>query len=250
VSQRLHKVLAQAGVCSRRAAEKLIEAGRVQVNGRVVTRLGTCVLVERDEVRVDGRPLARSGAPAERIYLMLNKPRGYLTTLSDPQGRPTVAELLRGVRRRVFPVGRLDYDSEGLLLVTNDGELARELMHPGRGVAKTYAVQVRGRPDSSVLHRLAGGIPVDGRRTSAEGLRLVRPGENSWLELTVREGRKHLVRRMLQIVGHPVIRLQRVRFDGLSLGRLGRGEWRPLSSREVARLRRHAGASRPDPGRS
>jgi pseudouridine synthase len=239
-SERLHKALARAGVASRRAAERLIAEGRVRVNGSVVERPGTCVDLERDAVSVDGRRVAPGGrAPT---YLMLHKPRGFVTTLSDPQGRPTVADLVRGATSRLFPVGRLDYHSEGLLLLTDDGGLARDLMHPGSSVPKTYAVKVRGRPDAVSLERLGRGLIVDGRPTAATGVRrLPGTGGNGWVELTVVEGRKHLVRKMLQAIGHPVLKLRRVRYDGLSLGDLPRGRYRPLTTVEIARLRRAAG---------
>jgi pseudouridine synthase len=233
--ERLHKVLAAAGVCSRRAAERLIEAGRVQVNGRVVRRLGTQVDPAVDAIRVDGDPIEKRAG--RRVYLVLNKPRGYVTTLADPEGRPTVADLLGGVRARVFPVGRLDYHSEGLLLLTNDGALARDLMHPGQGVRKTYAVKVRGRPDAESMRRMARGLELDGRRTLPCEVRLVRPSANSWLEVTVVEGRKHLVRRLLRAVGYPVLKLRRTRYDGVHLGKLPAGRWRHLSPSELERLR-------------
>jgi pseudouridine synthase len=234
--ERLQKALAAAGVCSRRAAERLIESGRVRVNGRTVTRLGTRVDSGRDRIEVDGVPIA--SRPGSRVYLALNKPRGYVTTLADPEGRPTVADLVRGVSQRVFPVGRLDYQSEGLLLVTNDGDLARDLMHPRTGVPKTYAVKVRGRPDGASLGRLADGVALDGRPTRPARLRLVKPGANSWLQVTVVEGRKHLVRRMLQAIGHPVVKLRRIRYDGIRLGKLAPGQWRHLTREEVERLQR------------
>jgi 23S rRNA pseudouridine2605 synthase/16S rRNA pseudouridine516 synthase len=247
--ERLQKALAAAGVCSRRAAERLIETGRVRVNGRTVTRLGSRVDPRRDLIEVDGVPIA--SRPRRRVYLVLNKPRGYVTTLADPEGRPTVADLIRGVSQRVFPVGRLDYQSEGLLLVTNDGELARDLMHPRTGVATTYAVKVRGRPDDASLDRLADGVTLDGRRTRPSRLRLVKPGTNSWLQVTVVEGRKHLVRRMLQAIGHPVVKLRRIRYDGIRLGKLAPGRWRHLTPEEVARLQRalQRGRKTPCPSR-
>jgi pseudouridine synthase len=236
VRERLQKILARAGVCSRRAAERLIVEGRVRVNGEIVSELGSRADTGRDRVEVDGQPIrARRAA---NVYLALNKPRGYVTTLSDPEGRPTVADLVRGVGGRVFPVGRLDYHSEGLLLLTDDGELTSRLTHPRSGVEKTYAAKVRGRPDAEALQRLRRGIGLGGRPAVATRVRLVRSGANSWLELSVVEGRKHVVRRMLQAIGHPVLKLRRIRFDGVRLGSLATGEWRPLSSREVARLTR------------
>jgi len=244
--ERLQKVLAAAGICARRAAEQLIVAGRVRVNGRVVTTLGTRVDPHNDAIQVDGKTVRVGGV---KVYLALNKPRGYVTTLSDPEGRPNVADLVRGISSRVFPVGRLDYDSEGLLLVTNDGALARDLMHPGTGVPKTYAVKVRGQPEPASLRRLEQGVRLDGRRTRPARLRMTRRAPNSWLEVTVVEGRKHLVRRMLASVGHPVLKLRRVSFDGVRLGKLPPGQWRHLSEREIERLRKAPGGGRGRPSR-
>jgi len=218
----------------------------VTVNGEVVRLLGTRVDPRHDAIKVDGRAIA--AAPRLHTYLALNKPRGFVTTLSDPQGRPTVSDLLRGVRGRVFPVGRLDLNSEGLLLLTDDGDLAVELMHPRSGVPKTYAVKVRGRMDTQSLERLRRGIRLDGRLTVPAKIGLLREGENSWVEVTVTEGRKHQVRRMLLAVGHPVVKLQRVRYDGIELGALPRGKWRRLSEEEVRRLRRAVARPRPAHG--
>src|SRR3989304_5927692 len=170
---RLQKILSGAGIASRRAAERLIVEGRVSINGQPVTTLGTRADPFRDEIRVDGR---RIQPAARRIYLLLNKPRGCVTTRSDPEGRPTVLDLLPGVREYVYPVGRLDYDSEGLLLLTNDGELAARLMHPRHEVSRVYEVRVRGLPDQAALHRLARGGVLDGRRASPAGGRLAAPG--------------------------------------------------------------------------
>ncbi len=236
--ERLHKVLASAGVCSRRAAERLMEQGRVEVNGRTITRPGSQVDPLRDAIKVDGKRVPKTSR--QKIYLMLNKPRGCVTTLADPEGRPTVGHLIRTVRSRVFPVGRLDFDSEGLLLVTNDGDLARDLMHPGTGVEKTYTVKVRGQPGENALRRLSRGISLDGGKARSSRLRRVKTSEssaNSWLEVTVVEGRKHLVRRMLQSVGHPVLKLRRTRYDGIRLGKLAAGTFRHLTARELAGLR-------------
>lgn len=235
---RLQKLLAQRGIASRRAAERLIAEGRVTVNGARVTEAGTLVDPDRDAVKVDGRRIAADRRP--RTYLMLNKPRGVVTTVNDPQGRPTVIDLLRGVKARVFPVGRLDFNSEGLLLLTDDGDLARNLMHPSRGVPKTYRVKVRGVPAPESLRRLARGVMVDGRRTLPARLRTVRAARNAWIEVTVVEGRKHHVRRMLASIGHPVTRLRRTAYAGLRLGRLPPGGYRPLSGSELRRLREAA----------
>jgi len=234
--ERLNKLLARCGVASRRGADRLIEDRRVTVNGSVVRELGTRVDPRVDTVKIDGKRLP--SPPATHVYLMLNKPRGVVTTLSDPEGRPTVRDLLRRVSRRVFPVGRLDFQTEGLLLLTDDGALARELMHPSRGVPKTYRAKVRGAPPPEALARLRRGLRVDGRMTQPARVTVVRPGANFWLEVTIAEGRKHQVRRMLETVGHPVVKLRRVSFGPLVLGDLPPGRVRPLSPAEVDRLRR------------
>jgi pseudouridine synthase len=195
---------------------------------------------DRDAIKVDGK---RVGArPPGRTYFALHKPRGVVTTMNDPEGRPTVKDLLRGIRARVYPVGRLDYDSEGLLIITDDGTLARDLMHPSRGVEKTYLAKVKGQPDPEVLVRLGRGIPLDGRRTGPARIRVVRRGANSWVEITIREGRNRQVRRMFQAVGHPVQRLRRLAYGGVQLGGLPVGHLRALSAHEIASLCLSAGA--------
>lgn len=243
MTERLQKVLAQAGVASRRSAERLIVEGRVSVNGAVTVVLGTKIDPEHDVVRVDGKPIPRR--PVVKTYILLNKPRGYVTTLRDPEGRPTVRDLLRGVRARVFPVGRLDYDSEGLLLLTDDGNLARDLMHPSSGVSKTYLVKVRGEPAPETLRSLESGIPIGGRRTLPARVRISRRGDNCWLEVDLVEGRNRQVRRMLEAVGHPVMRLRRVGYGGLTLGNLVAGRFRSLTPGELQRLRRAIGRKSP-----
>jgi 23S rRNA pseudouridine2605 synthase len=244
--ERLQKALARAGVASRRAAERLIDEGRVTVNGSIVRTQGVRVDPARDAIKVDGK---RVPAPAKgRTYLMLNKPRGYVTTLSDPQGRPTIADLVRDARSvhtRVVPVGRLDFNSEGLLILTDDGDLAFDLMHPASGVPKTYAVKVRGEPNPATLRRLRAGITLDGKPARPTHVRIARKGANARLEVTVVEGRKHLVRRLLAAVGHPVSRLKRVRYGPLDLGQLAAGEVRPLIGPEIVKLRRAVGRKGP-----
>ena len=233
--QRLQKVLAHAGIASRRTAEQLIAAGRVRVNGQVVTELGTKVDPERDAIRVDGK---RVRPPtSSRVVLVVHKPKGYVTTVSDPEGRPTVLDLLKGVRRRVYPVGRLDYHSEGLLLLTDDGDLARALMHPSTGLVKVYLAKVRGTPDPAALRALRAGIAVESRKAIATTAEIARKAANSWVRIAVTEGRKHLVRRMLQAVGHPVEKLRRVSFGPIELGSLAVGSYRVLDPEEVAALR-------------
>ena len=234
--ERLQKVLARAGIASRRASERLILDGRVVVNGAIVTLLGTSVDPSRDVVKVDGKRLP-APAPARGV-LMLNKPRGYVTTARDPEGRPTVMDLLSGIGHRVFPVGRLDFASEGLLLLTDDGDLASDLMRPASGVPKSYLAKVRGVPAREDLARMCRGVALEGRRTLPARAHVARSGPNAWVEVTVVEGRKHQVRKMLEAIGHPVQRLRRVRYAGIELGDLASGRFRWLSSEEVARLRR------------
>ena len=232
---RLQKVIAEAGVASRRKAEEMIRQGRVTVNGRVVTQQGVRVDPQKDHVKVDGRHL--KPAPPF-VYVMLNKPRGHVSSLNDPAGRPTVADLLGGVRLRVFPVGRLDFDSEGLMLLTNHGELAQALLHPRYHVPKTYLIKVKGVLTADQIAALERGVRLEEGMTSPAGVKKVRKAEqNSWLEVTIYEGRKHQVKRMLEAVEHPVIRLTRVRFGPLSLGQLAPGEYRYLTDREANALR-------------
>ncbi len=235
--ERLQKILARAGIASRRASEELITSGRVTVNGTVITRLGTRVDPFEDSIKVDGRRIKGFERP---VYLVLNKPKGVLTSMEDPEGRPTVAGLIKRSKERVFPVGRLDMQSEGLLILTNDGDLARNLMHPSRNVPKTYLVKVRGVPEANDLRRLENGIRLDGRKTAPAEARIARPGANAWVQITISEGRKHQVRRMMDAVGHPVSKLRRIRLGGVSLGKLPVGEVRPLTEAEVARLKRAA----------
>ncbi|HET9360884.1 MAG TPA: pseudouridine synthase [Vicinamibacterales bacterium] len=237
-SVRLQKILSQAGIASRRAAEKLIADGRVTVNGKAVAAMGVKADPERDDIRVDGR---RVKAEARRRYILLYKPTGYVTTRSDPQRRRTVMDLLAGVREYVYPVGRLDYDTEGLLLLTNDGELAARLTHPRHGVERSYDARVAGMPAMEALDRLRTGIPLDGRRTLPAEATLLNKGKrdrDGLLRLTIREGRTRQVRRMCEAVGHPVRALRRVGIGPIRDKTLRPGEWRDLSSDEVRALGR------------
>jgi pseudouridine synthase len=244
---RLQKVLAHAGVASRRAAERLIVEGRVTVNGQVVTELGTRVDAERDAIKVDGKRLR--GVPDVRTYLVLHKPRGYVTTLSDPEGPPTVRDLIKGVKVRVYPVGRLDFHSEGLLILTDDGELARDLMDPRCRVPKVYHVKIQGSPTTASLERLRRGVLLDGRRTRPATVKRLRPGQNPWLELSIMEGRNRQIRRMCLAVGHRVAKLRRVRIGPVEIGRLAPGEHRPVTADELERLRHAVRAGGPGKGR-
>ncbi|MBI2833065.1 MAG: rRNA pseudouridine synthase [Acidobacteria bacterium] len=236
---RLQKILSAAGVASRRGAEELIRQGRVSVNGVTVGELGTRADPDRDDIRVDGRRITTG---SRRRYVLLNKPRGYVTTRRDPQGRPTVMDLLQGVREYLYPVGRLDSDSEGLLLLTNDGDLAARLTHPRHEVERTYHAIVRGVPDRRALDRLARGIVLDGRRTAPALVRLLekfghRANAGAVLSITIREGRHRQVRRMCEAVGHPVRRLRRVRIGPIQDEYLQPGQWRDLKPGEIARLK-------------
>jgi len=233
--ERLQKFLARAGVASRRRCEELIAAGRVQVNGRVVRTAGTRVDAGRDRIQVDGETVR-----AERpLTIMLHKPAGYITSRSDPQGRPVVASLVTGAGLpRLFPVGRLDWDTEGLLLLTNDGELANALTHPRYGVQKVYHAKVRGRPAMESLARLTQGVLCDGERLTAAAVEMHHPTrQNSWITITIDQGRYRQVRRMCEAIGHPVLNLVRVALGPLWLGSLPRGQWRPLTPLELRNLR-------------
>jgi pseudouridine synthase len=238
--ERLQKVLAQAGVASRRACEELIRQGRVQVNRQVVTELGTKVDPNLDEISVDGRPIS---GPAKKVYLILNKPPGYISTVHDPWGRPTVLDLIPH-QERLYPVGRLDAESEGLLLLTNDGGLTHRLTHPRYEHEKEYLALVKGRPKDAILSQLRRGVGLEeGRTAPAEVSRVSRkegletPPNTTWLRIVVREGRKRQIRRMCAAVGHPIQRLIRVRMGPIELGDLPVGGYRPLLMKEVRRLR-------------
>jgi 23S rRNA pseudouridine2605 synthase len=232
---RLQKLIAGSGLASRRKAEELIAAGRVMVNGRVVSEQGTRVDPERDHVKVDGKHL---GAAQPFVYLMLNKPKNVVSTLDDPGGRTTIKDYLRGVSVRVFPVGRLDFDSEGLMLLTNNGDLAQAVLHPRYHVPKTYLIKVKGVLTDEDIGQLERGVRFEDGMTGPAQVKKVRKVEaNSWLEITIREGRKHQVKRMLESVGHPVIKLLRVRMGPIALGDLEPGEFRFLTDREANALR-------------
>ncbi len=236
---RLQKWLARCGVGSRRACEELIRQGRVQVNGQPAA-LGMCIDPERDTITLNGKPLQAPPAP---LYIMLNKPPGYVTTRKDPHAPRTVMELLKGLPCPVFPVGRLDADTEGLLLLTNDGELANRLLHPRYKVAKTYCVWVRGVPNERALRQLREGVQLEEGKTAPAQVRVLKRGrKRSILEITIREGRKRQVKRMCSVVGHPVQRLVRVAFGPLRLpANLPPGAWRELTPAEREALLQTAG---------
>ena len=233
--ERLQKILAHAGIASRRKAEEYILAGRVRVNGRPITELGAKANPDRDHIKVDNKLLRPARAP---VYLAFNKPKACVTTVSDPQGRKTVMDYIRGVKERVYPVGRLDYGSEGLLLLTNDGEFSARILSPARHVAKTYQVKVTGPLTLEQEDRFREGIPLHGRRTAPAGLKRSRPGKNPWYEVTLVEGRQNQIRIMFKHFGRLVEKLRRTKIGFLSLGKLKPGEFRHLEPKEVARFRK------------
>ncbi|MFZ5447463.1 MAG: pseudouridine synthase, partial [Thermodesulfobacteriota bacterium] len=232
--ERLQKFLARAGVASRRAAEEYIRAGRVAVNGQVVTEMGVKVDPDQDVVKVDGRPVKVKVA---LVTVMLHKPSGYVCTTRDPQGRRVVTELLRQRTDRLYPVGRLDYDATGLLLLTNDGELAYRLTHPSYQVPRTYRVTVTGEVSRETLRQLAAGLELDGRFVYPEVGVTKREPEKTVLEITVHEGRYHLIKRLMEQVGHPVMKLKRIAFGPLRLEGLPRGSLRELTGKEITALK-------------
>ncbi|MGN0778985.1 MAG: pseudouridine synthase [Aristaeellaceae bacterium] len=232
---RLQKYLALSGVASRRASEKLIAEGHVAVNGQVITEMGVQVDEVSDRVTVDGVPVHLE---EEKHYLAYNKPIGEVTTVSDPEGRATVMDKFRDYPVRLYPVGRLDYDSEGLLLLTNDGELMNNLLHPSKEVNKTYLAKVSNHVDDDALRRLRAGVTLDDRLTSPANVRLVRhEAFDSIVLVTIHEGRYRQVRRMFEAVGHQVVQLKRVGFGAVQLGDLPRGQWRHLTDAEIKRLK-------------
>jgi len=239
--QRLQKILAQAGYGSRRACEQLILQGRVRLNGQVVTQLGTRANPQSDVIEVDGK---RVQLPKQHTYILLHKPAGVVTTRLDPHATRTVKDLLQGVSAPVFPVGRLDADTTGALLLTDDGDLAYRLMHPRYGVPKTYLVEVRGEVGEEAICRLKKGVQLEDGITAPAQVQKVRyltDRKTTLLRLTIHEGRKRQVKRMCQAVGHPVVRLHRERFGPLTLRNLPVGAWRYLTAEEVADLYRAVG---------
>ena len=255
-TERLQKIIAAAGVASRRKAEELIVAGLVSVNGQVVTELGTKADPGRDSIKVNGKLI---GDRERHVYLLLNKPKGFVTTVTDPEGRPTVLDLVRGLGTRVYPVGRLDYASEGLLLLTNDGELAQKLTHASSHVSKTYLVKVSGKPTAEQIEKLRGGINLrpdtaplkthagatgqtrvrrrsEAVRTAPAQVALVRDAANPWYEVALIEGRNRQIRRMFEEIGHHVEKIKRVRYGPLQLD-VEPGEFRHLTTKEVSLLK-------------
>src|SRR5580704_3414820 len=233
--ERLQKLLAHAGIASRRKAEQLIREGRVAVNGAVITELGSKADAERDHIKVDGKHIH---APEKPVYLLMNKPKNFVTTVSDPEGRPTVMDLLRGVKARVYPVGRLDYSSEGLLLLTNDGELAKGITSAASHVTKTYLVKTNGQLTADQEAKFREGVPLSGKKTAPARLKLIQRAQNPWYEVRLIEGRQNQIRLMFKHFGRLVEKLKRVKIGFLELGSLQPGKIRHLTPAEVARFRK------------
>jgi 23S rRNA pseudouridine2605 synthase len=242
MEKRLQKILSELGIASRRKAEELILQGGVTVNGRIAT-VGMKADPERDYIKVGGKLVAGPRQKGvQKVYLLWNKPRNVVTTLSDPQGRPAVRDYLKEVKYKVFPVGRLDFDSEGLLLLTNDGDFANAVMHPSREIPKTYLVKVKGEIEEEKLEKLRRGVKLEDGMTLPAKARKVRKSEtNSWIEMTIYEGKKRQIRRMIEKVGHLVLKLKRVAINGLKLKDLKPGELRPLTPDELQTIRRELG---------
>ncbi|MCW5209382.1 rRNA pseudouridine synthase [Desulfobulbus sp. US1] len=233
MAERIQKIIAHAGICSRRKAEEYIAEGRVKVDGKPITQPGLKVDPEQVIITVDGKPLKEE----KKIYILLHKPRGYVTTMSDPQGRPIVTDLLSEIQERLFPVGRLDLDSEGALLLTNDGALANQVIHPRFEVNKTYEATVRDLPKKSDLQRLEQGIVLDGKKTWPAQLRVLKKKKDvTVIEIIIHEGKKRQVRKMFQAIGHPVIRLKRTAYGRLRLENLPEGRYRFLDKIDVKKL--------------
>ncbi len=243
MQERLQKIISEAGVASRRKAEELIVGGRVTVNGKVVSELGTKVVRGRDTIAVDGKPLGI----ARKYYILLNKPKGVITSLHDPEGRKTVADYISDIPARLYPIGRLDYATEGLLLLTNDGDLTNGLLHPSQEISKTYLAEVSGIPSEEKLDLLRAGIRLEDGQTAPARVRVLdRAEDNSHtqLEIIIHEGRNRQVRRMCEAIGHPVNKLKRVKFAFLTLVGVRRGTYRHLEREEVASLKELAGTAK------
>ncbi len=247
--ERIQKILARAGVASRREAERMMLEGRVLVNGKVIDQLGFKADPLKDHIKVDGKRLFGS---EPKITLLLNKPRCYLSTVKDPAGRPTVMDLLKGVKWRVYPLGRLDFDAEGLLLLTNDGDLAYQLSHPKFSIPRTYWAKVEGAPENKELMRLKRGVMLEDGEARVVSTHILRQMEkHCWVEAVVTEGRNHLVKRMFSAIGHPVLKLKRVGFGPIRLGNLSSGHFRYLTPDEIIKIKKFGvGAIHESPLRS
>jgi len=235
MEMRLQKILSEMGIASRRKAEEMIMEGRVRVNGKTAT-IGMKADPSRDHVKVDGKLLTRR---EPKVYIVFNKPKNVVTSLHDPEGRPTVKDFLKGVKYKIFPVGRLDYDSEGLLLLTNDGDFAQAVLHPSKKIPKTYLLKVKGIPEDGEIGKLRKGIMLEDGLTAPAKARKVRTTENNaWLEMAIHEGKKRQIRRMLDKIGHPVLRLRRTGINGIGLGKLESGAFRYLTHEEIETIRK------------
>jgi len=231
MQERLQKILAKAGIASRRKAEELIRAGRVRVDGKVVTEMGIRVDPDAQEIECDGIPVA---AQEKKIYILLHKPAGFLSTVHDPQGRPIATDLLQSIKERVYPVGRLDLDTEGALLLTNDGELSQKILHPSNEVNRTYVAKVKGKPSLKKLAALSRGIELEGRKTwPAEVEVLHSEVRETTIRIVIHEGRKRQIRKMFEAVGHPVLKLKRIAYGQLELGDLASGKYRFLGPGDI-----------------
>ncbi|RKD34537.1 pseudouridine synthase [Thermohalobacter berrensis] len=232
---RLQKFMAKCGVASRRKSEKIILDGRVKVNGKVITELGYKVNPDKDIVKVDNRLIKLED---EKVYIALNKPVGYVTTVSDQFNRPTVIDLIKGVKQRIYPIGRLDYDTSGLLILTNDGDLTYKLTHPKHEVVKTYIAQIKGIPNEVELKKFREGIEIDGRITAKAKIKVLKKyNSTSIVEIQIHEGRNRQIRKMCEKINHPVVKLKRIKIGNLILGNLKEGNWRYLNKSEIKYLK-------------
>jgi len=231
MQERLQKILAKSGIASRRRAEELIREGKVRIDGKVVTEMGIQVDPDAHDIECDGIPVS---SREKKIYILLHKPAGFLSTVNDPQGRPIVTDLLRNIKERVYPVGRLDLDTEGALLLTNDGELAQKILHPSHEVNKTYVAKVKGNPNTKKLNALSRGIDLEGRKTWPADIEVLHVEPRAaTIKIVIHEGRKRQVRKMFEAVGHPVLQLKRTAYGQLLLGDLGSGKYRFLSPGDI-----------------
>jgi 23S rRNA pseudouridine2605 synthase len=231
MQERLQKVLAKAGIASRRGAEKLIRQGKVRVDGKVVTEMGTKVDPGTQAIECEGIALS---SQEKKVYVLLHKPSGYLSTVDDPQGRPIVTDLLKNIKERVYPVGRLDLDTEGALLLTNDGELAQKILHPSHEVNKTYVAKVKGLPGKKKLDALSKGIELEGRKTWPADIEVLKTKvQSAIIRIIIHEGRKRQVRKMFEAIGHPVLELKRIAYGQLELGELRPGKYRFLTPADI-----------------
>jgi 23S rRNA pseudouridine2605 synthase len=233
MKERLNVIIARAGIASRRKADEIIAAGRVAVNGKIVSQLGSKADLEKDDIRVDGKPIR---VEEKKYYILLNKPKGYVSSLKDTEGRPLVTDLIKGIKARLFPVGRLDINTEGLLLLTNDGRFALRITHPRYGCLKIYKAKVRGKPQEKTLKRMQKGIRIGKDICAAEEIKLLKSDNNSWLQISLKEGKKNEIRMMFSLVGHPVIKLKRIAISFLKSKNLPLGAYRHLTKVEVERL--------------